>query len=131
MLARLADLAKLLQVEIDPDIRACDLSLGQQQHVEIIKALWRGERVLILDEPTSMLTPLGVKELGAIIGRLRAEGLAIIFITHKLHEVINFGDRVSILKLGRLVGQIDPSTFHAMSPEASTQLHHRAHVWTG
>jgi general nucleoside transport system ATP-binding protein len=121
-LARLADLAELLGVKVDPDIRARDLSLGQQQHVEIIKALWRGEGVLILDEPTSMLTPMGVKELGAMIGRLRADGLAIIFITHKLHEVIAFGDRVSILKLGRLVGQIDPSTFHAMSPEASTRF---------
>ncbi len=57
-----------------------------------------------------------------MIGRLRADGLAIIFITHKLHEVIDFGDRVSILKLGRLVGQIDPPTFHAMSPEASTRF---------
>ena len=121
-LARLAQLAKLLGVKVDPDIRAGDLSLGQQQHVEIIKALWRGERILILDEPTSMLTPMGVKELGALIGRLRADGLAIIFVTHKLHEVIDFGDRVSILKLGRLVGQIDPSTFRTMSPEASTQF---------
>ncbi len=121
-LARLAQLAQLLGVKVDPDIRAGDLSLGQQQHVEIIKALWRGERILILDEPTSMLTPMGVKELGAMIVRLRADGVAIIFITHKLHEVIDFGDRVSILKLGRLVGQIDPPTFHAMSPEASTRF---------
>jgi general nucleoside transport system ATP-binding protein len=121
MLARLAELAGVLGISIDPDIRAGDLSLGQQQQVEIIKALWRGERVLVLDEPTSMLTPVGVRELGAMIGR-RADGLAIIFITHKLREVIDFGDRVSILKLGRLVGQIEPSAFHAMSQEAATSF---------
>jgi ABC-type uncharacterized transport system ATPase subunit len=119
ILARLAELARLLGVIIDPGARAGALSLGQQQQVEIIKALWRGERVLILDEPTSMLTPHGVKELGAVIRRLRAEGLAVIFITHKLHEIRAFGDRISILKLGRLVGQIDPATFHAMTPEAA------------
>ena len=121
-LARLAELAGLLGVAIDPESRAGDLSLGQQQQVEIIKALWRGERVLVLDEPTSMLTPLGVQELGAMIGRLRADGLAIIFITHKLREVIDFGDRVSILKLGRLVGQIEPAAFHAMSQEVATRF---------
>jgi general nucleoside transport system ATP-binding protein len=121
-LARLAELTGLLGVTIDPESRAGNLSLGQQQQVEIIKALWRGERVLILDEPTSMLTPLGVQELGAMIGRLRADGLAIIFITHKLREVIDFGDRVSILKLGRLVGQIEPAAFRAMSQEVATRF---------
>jgi simple sugar transport system ATP-binding protein len=122
MLARLAELAQLLGIDIDPDALAGALSLGQQQQVEIIKALWRGERVLILDEPTSMLTPRGVRELGAMIGRLRAGGLAVIFITHKLHEAIAFGDRVSVLKLGRLVGQLDPATFRAMSPETAASF---------
>ena len=60
---RLAELARLLGVQVDPDVRAVDLALGHQQQVEIIKALWRGSRVLILDEPTSMLTPQGVAEL--------------------------------------------------------------------
>jgi simple sugar transport system ATP-binding protein len=122
MLARLAELAKLLGIDVDPHAPASTLSLGQQQQIEIIKALWRGERVLILDEPTSMLTPEGVKELGAMIGRLRENGLAVIFITHKLHEAIAFGDRISILKLGRLVGQLDPATFHAMSPEVTASF---------
>jgi simple sugar transport system ATP-binding protein len=122
MLARLAELARLLGIDVDPDASAGALSLGQQQQIEIIKALWRGERVLILDEPTSMLTPEGVKELGAMIGRLRSEGLAVIFITHKLHEAVAFADRVSILKLGRLVGRLDPATFRAMSPEKAADF---------
>ncbi len=119
-LARLDELSRLLGITIDPDARVDRLSLGEQQQVEIIKALWRGERVLILDEPTSMLTPQGVKELGAVIARLRAEGLAIIFVTHKLNEVIAFGDRVSILKLGRVVGRIGPVTFRSLTPEQAT-----------
>ena len=121
-LSRFAELSRLLGVTIDPDVRADGLSLGEQQQVEIIKALWRGERVLILDEPTSMLTPQGVKELGAVIARLRADGLAIIFVTHKLNEVIAFGDRVSILKLGRLVGQIGSDTFRTLTRERATAV---------
>jgi simple sugar transport system ATP-binding protein len=121
-LARLAELSRVLGIAIDPDTRADSLSLGEQQQVEIVKALWRGERVLILDEPTSMLTPQGVKELGAVISRLRAEGLAIIFVTHKLNEVIAFGDRVSILKLGGLAGQIGPVTFRGVAPEQATAI---------
>jgi simple sugar transport system ATP-binding protein len=122
MLARLAELARLLGIDVDPGASAGTLSLGQQQQIEIIKALWRGERVLILDEPTSMLTPEGVKELGAMVGRLRDDGLAVIFITHKLHEAVAFADRVSILKLGRLVGRLDPATLRAMSPEATASF---------
>lgn len=121
-LARLAELSAMLGVQVDPDAHAGELALGQQQQIEIIKALWRGQRVLILDEPTSMLTPQGVKELGAVILRLRAAGMAIIFITHKLHEVLEFGDRVSILKLGRLVGQIDPPRFRTMSAQQAGDL---------
>ena len=81
-------------------------SLGQQQHVEIIKALWKGSRVLILDEPTSMLTPQGIAELQKVLVALKASGLAIIFITHKLHEAIAIGDRITVLRQGRVVGAI-------------------------
>jgi simple sugar transport system ATP-binding protein len=121
-LARLAELSRLLGVTIDPDALVDSLSLGEQQQVEIIKALWRGERVLILDEPTSMLTPQGVNDLGAVIARLRASGLSIIFVTHKLNEVIAFGDRVSILKLGQLVGQISAASFRSLTPEQATAI---------
>jgi simple sugar transport system ATP-binding protein len=105
--ARLAELAQLLGVEVDPDAKAVDLSLGHQQQVEIIKALWRGSRVLILDEPTSMLTPQGVAELTKVLGRLKEQGQAVIFITHKLHEALSLGDFISVLRQGRLAGTID------------------------
>jgi len=123
MLARLAEISVLLGVQTDPDAVAGTLSLGQQQQIEIMKALWRGERVLVLDEPTSMLTPQGVREFGEVVMRLRDAGLAIVFVTHKLNEVLEFGDRVSILKLGRLVGHIAPERLRAMTPgDATAQI---------
>jgi ABC-type uncharacterized transport system ATPase subunit len=115
---RLARLSAMLGVEIDGDTRAADLALGRQQQVEIVKALWRGSRVLILDEPTSMLTPQAVAELQAVLERLKGEGLAIVFITHKLHEARALADRVSILRAGRLVGSIDEDELHAASASA-------------
>jgi simple sugar transport system ATP-binding protein len=104
---RLDELSGMLGVQIDGDTLAADLALGRQQQVEIVKALWRGSRVLILDEPTSMLTPQAVAELQTVLERLKGEGLAIVFITHKLHEARALADRVSILRAGRLVGRID------------------------
>src|SRR5207237_2787833 len=104
---KLADLAGPLGVEVDPDTKAADLALGHQQQVEIIKALWRGSRVLILDEPTSMLTPQGVAELSKVLARLKEQGQAVILITHKLHEALSLGDFISILRQGRLAGTID------------------------
>jgi len=105
--SRLAELSAQLGVEVDPDSKAADLALGHQQQVEIIKALWRGSRLLILDEPTSMLTPQGVAELAKVLGRLKESGQAVIFITHKLHEALSLGDAISILRQGRLVGEIN------------------------
>ncbi|MDE0202517.1 MAG: ATP-binding cassette domain-containing protein, partial [Rhodospirillaceae bacterium] len=89
----------------------------QQQLVEIVKALWRGESVLILDEATSMLTPQGVEDLGRVIGRLRDAGIAVLFITHKLHEAVRFGDRVSVLRQGRKAGELPPETLAALAPQ--------------
>jgi len=103
---RLRELARQLGIEIDPDARAADLALGHQQQVEIVKALWRGSRVLILDEPTSMLTPQGVAELAKVLARLKEQGQAVIFITHKLHEALTLGDEVTILRQGRIAGRI-------------------------
>ncbi|HKP18106.1 MAG TPA: ABC transporter ATP-binding protein [Gaiellaceae bacterium] len=119
---RLAELAGALGVDIDPGATTGALSLGQQQQIEIIKALWRGSRVLILDEPTSMLTPQGVEELAKVLVRLKAQGLAVVFITHKLHETIAMGDRVSVLRGGRLVGAIEPEELRAAGSE---ELHER------
>ncbi len=114
---RLKELADRLGITVDPNAVAGSLALGRQQQVEIIKALWRGSRVLILDEPTSMLTPTGVAELQQVLEELKGQGLAIAFITHKLHEALAIGDRVSVLRRGRLVGGIDHDEFRASSPD--------------
>jgi ABC-type uncharacterized transport system ATPase subunit len=114
---RLEELGGALGVELDPNAQTGTLALGQQQQIEIVKALWSGSKVLILDEPTSMLTPQGVAELEKVLGRLKQQGLAIVFITHKLHEAISMSDRVSVLKMGRLVGSIEPEELRSRSPD--------------
>ena len=115
--ARLADLGGSIGLDVDPSATTGTLALGQQQQLEIIKALWRGSKVLILDEPTSMLTPAGVAELEQILKRLKAQGLSVIFISHKLHEAVSIGDRVSVLSQGRLVGAIEPDELRSASHE--------------
>ena len=70
-----------------------------------MRALWRDEKLLLLDEPTSMLTPQGVADLGRMMRRLKEKGVALILITHKLLEAFEFGDRISVLRLGRLAGR--------------------------
>ncbi len=119
-LARFRELSALLGVQIDPDAEVGRLSLGEQQQVEIMRALWRGEKVLILDEPTSMLTPQGVKDLGAVMKRLRDKGVALILITHKLVEAYELGDRISVLRLGRLVGDLSPELLRGMTEGEAT-----------
>jgi ABC-type uncharacterized transport system ATPase subunit len=119
--ARLKELGSSLGVEVDPSAKAADLALGRQQQVEIVKALWRGSRLLILDEPTSMLTPQAVEELYKVLSRLKENGLAIIFITHKLHEAAFLGDRISVLRRGRLIGTLDEQMVKAATPEQLEQ----------
>jgi simple sugar transport system ATP-binding protein len=126
VMARFRELSGLLGVQIDPDALVGRLSLGQQQQVEIMRALWknsagRGGGVLILDEPTSMLTPQGAADLAEVMKRLRDQGVAVIFITHKLREAYAVGDRVSVLRLGRLVGGLDKARLRAMSEEEVTE----------
>ncbi|HWA44541.1 MAG TPA: ABC transporter ATP-binding protein [Hypericibacter adhaerens] len=115
VLKRFQELSDLLGVRLDPDALVGRLALGEQQQVEIMRALWRGENVLILDEPTSMLTPQGVQDLGKVMKRLRDKGVAIIFITHKLAEAYEFGDRISVLRLGRVAGQLDKARLKSMT----------------
>ena len=131
VLARFRELTGLLGVQIDPDALVGRLSLGQQQQVEIMRALWRGEGVLILDEPTSMLTPQGAEDLAEVMKRLRDKGVAVIFITHKLREAYAVGDRISVLRLGRLVGQLDKAQLGAMTEEQVTEAVIRLMFGTG
>ena len=107
---RIRDLAKQLGFEIDPDARAGDLSVGIQQRIEILKALYRGAKVLILDEPTAVLTPQETVEIFAVLRRLAAEGTSIVFISHKLYEVLEIADRITVIRRGKVVGQADPKT---------------------
>jgi general nucleoside transport system ATP-binding protein len=120
-LKRFHELSALLGVVIDADAPVARLALGEQQQVEIMHALWRGASVLILDEPTSLLTPQGVHHLGEVMKRLRDKGVAIIFITHKMREACALGDRISVLRLGRLVGGIDQQTLRTMSEHQVTE----------
>ncbi|HTW25645.1 MAG TPA: ABC transporter ATP-binding protein [Acetobacteraceae bacterium] len=108
-------------IAIDPDVPAGSLSLGEQQQVEIIRALWRGGRVVVLDEPTSMLTPQGIEELGGLMRRMAAQGIGVVFITHKLHEALEYGDRITVLRLGRVVGEIPPEALRQLSRAAATE----------
>jgi simple sugar transport system ATP-binding protein len=94
---------------VDLDLRApvSELSVGQQQWVEILKALYVGVDLLILDEPTAVLTPMETDRLFDILGRMRSEGLSVILITHKLDEVMRVSDRVTVLRRGRPVATVD------------------------
>ena len=99
---RLARLGEALGGRIDPGELVGALGLGQQQRLEIAKAMWRRPSVLVLDEPTSMLTPQGVEELQASLAGLAAEGVAVLLVTHKLDEALALADRVTVLRAGRV-----------------------------
>ncbi|WP_104106029.1 ABC transporter ATP-binding protein [Nocardioides sp. 616] len=107
------ELSSRYGLAVDPDRLVEDLPVGVQQRVEIIKALSHDAKVLILDEPTAVLTPQEIDELMDIMRSLKAQGTSIIFITHKLREVKAVGDRISVIRRGRVVGTADPS-----APEA-------------
>ncbi|MBD5787050.1 ABC transporter ATP-binding protein [Cellulosimicrobium terreum] len=96
--------------EVDPDAMVEDIPVGVQQRVEIIKALSRDAQVLILDEPTAVLTPQETDELIAIMRGLKEAGTSIVFITHKLREVRAIADRITVIRRGQVVGTADPST---------------------
>ncbi len=101
---RIIELAGIYGLKIDPDAYVWQLSVGQQQRVEIIKALYRGAALLILDEPTAVLTPQEVDELFVIMNQMVRDGHALIFISHKLHEVVEISRRVTVLRDGRKIG---------------------------
>ncbi len=107
--ADVAELSERYGLFVDPGATVRDLPVGMQQRVEILKALYRRARVLILDEPTAVLTPQEVRELFAVVRSLVAEGLSVVFITHKLEEVMSIADRVVVMRDGRVVGETRPS----------------------
>lgn len=106
---RVEELSARYGLAVDPDARIEDLPVGVQQRVEILKALYRDARCLILDEPTAVLTPSEVDELLGIIDTLKAGGRSIVFISHKLREVRRVADRIAVLRRGRVVGTADPT----------------------
>lgn len=99
--------------DLDPDAKIEDLSVGAQQRVEIVKALSRDAKVLILDEPTAVLTPQETDELMAIMRQLASEGTSIVFITHKLREVRAVADRITVIRRGKVVGAAQPTSTEA------------------
>lgn len=106
---RFTELGRRYHMEIDPWVRVEQLSVGQQQRLEILKALYRDARLLILDEPTAVLTPDEVDSLFEMMNKLTDEGHTVIFISHKLNEIMKICDRCTVLRLGRLAATVDIS----------------------
>ncbi|HEY8393421.1 MAG TPA: ABC transporter ATP-binding protein [Thermaerobacter sp.] len=104
---RVRELAQRYRLDIDPDAPVSRLSVGQQQRVEILKVLYRGAEILILDEPTAVLVPQEVEELFHHLRELRQQGKTVLFISHKLDEVLAIADRITVLRRGRVVGTVD------------------------
>jgi simple sugar transport system ATP-binding protein len=102
--SRVRQLSQDFGFALDPHALVADLSVGQQQRVEVLKALYRGARILILDEPTAVLTPPEVEEFFKILRRMREQGKTIIIITHKLNEVLSLSDNVTVMRDGQVVG---------------------------
>ncbi|HWH25264.1 MAG TPA: ABC transporter ATP-binding protein [Pseudolysinimonas sp.] len=110
---RVREISARFGFDLDPDALIEDLPVGVQQRVEIIKALARDARVLIFDEPTAVLTPQETDEFMVIMRQLRDAGTAIVFITHKLREVREVADRITVIRLGRVVGEASPTASNA------------------
>jgi ABC-type uncharacterized transport system ATPase subunit len=104
---RTRELSERYGLKVDPDARVSDVSVGQQQRIEILRALDRGAKILVLDEPTAVLTAQETAELVEVLRGLRDQGTSVVFITHKLHEVLEVADRVTVLRRGKTIGTID------------------------
>ena len=113
--------------QLDPKARISELTVGSQQKVEIVKALHRGAQVLILDEPTAVLTPQEVEEFFAILRRMREQGKTVVIITHKLSEVLAISDEVTVMRDGKVVGRVKTADTHAAELARLMEIG-RAHV---
>lgn len=107
---RIKELSNTYGLLVDPAAKIQDLPVGAQQRVEILKAFYRNANILILDEPTAVLTPQEARDMFGIMRRLADGGKAIVFITHKLKEVLSVADRITVLRLGKIAGTADPHT---------------------
>ena len=104
---KVRDLSDQYGLDIDPDKCVCDMSVGEKQTLEILKVLYRGARILIMDEPTAVLTPQEIKKLFRIIRNMKQQGCAVVIITHKLNEVMEISDRVTVLRKGESIGTVN------------------------
>ena len=111
--ARVDEICALYGFEVDPRQKIYDMSVSQKQTVEIVKALYRGADILILDEPTAVLTPQETDKLFAVLRNMRDAGKAVVIITHKMHEVEALSDRVAILRHGQFIGDMPTKTTNA------------------
>ena len=105
---RVVELSQRYNLDVNPDARIEDLPVGVRQRVEILKALYRQSDILVLDEPSAVLTPFETEELFGIIRDLAEAGTTVIFITHKLNEVLEVADRITVLRRGRVAGTVEP-----------------------
>ena len=110
---RVREISERFGFDVDPDALVEELPVGVQQRVEIIKALSRDAKVLVFDEPTAVLTPQETDELMAIMRQLKESGASIVFITHKLREVREVADRITVIRLGKVVGEASPESSNA------------------
>ena len=101
------ELSEKYGLRVDPDALVSDISVGMQQRVEILKMLYRDNEILIFDEPTAVLTPQEIDELMEIMRGFKAEGKSILFITHKLNEIMAVADRCTVLRKGKYIGTVD------------------------
>lgn len=125
--ARLVQLMQDTGLQIDLDKKVGDLPVGDQQRLEILKALYRGARILILDEPTAVLTPQEAEHLFTVLRKLKAEGCTILLITHKLKEVLRLCDHVTVMRAGRVVDEV-PIAQASQESLAQSMVGRRVHL---
>ncbi len=112
---RVREISQKYGFDIDPDKKVYDMSVSEKQTVEIVKVLYRGAEILILDEPTAVLTPQETDKLFAVLRNMKADGKAIVIITHKLHEVLDISDKVAVLRKGKYIGTVNTADTNAQA----------------